>query len=133
MSGRGSYAVQYYPPSRTSFACFLILSSCTPLLLHRLLLWHSLASLAGIGQSSANTLTSAAGTLGSQIGSNIIGAGNARAAGTVGIANAISSGVGQGINYYQGQQYLNRLPNYAGTNSAPVVDYSTPYSGQYEG
>lgn len=92
-----------------------------------------LQSLAGIGQSAANTLTSAAGTLGSQIGSNIIGAGNARAAGTIGVANAISSGVGQGINYYQGQQYLNRLPNYAGTNSAPVVDYSTPYSGQYEG
>lgn len=58
-----------------------------------------LQSLAGIGQSSANTLTSAAGTLGGQIGSNIIGAGNAAAAGTMGVANAISSGVGQGINY----------------------------------
>lgn len=76
-----------------------------------------LQSLAGVGQSAANTLTSAAGTLGGQIGSNIIGAGNARAAGTIGVANAISSGVGQGINYYQGQQYLNRLPNY---NTTPV-------------
>lgn len=76
-----------------------------------------LQSLAGVGQTSANTLTSAAGQLGSQIGSNIIGAGNARAAGTIGVANAISSGVGQGINYYQGQQYLNKLPNY---NTTPV-------------
>jgi hypothetical protein len=70
------------------------------------------ASLAGVAQSSANTLTGAAGTLGGQIGSNIIGAGNAAAAGQVGSANAIAQGVGQGINFYQGQQYLNRLPNY---------------------
>ena len=69
-------------------------------------------SLAGVAQSSANTLTGAAGTLGQNIGSNIIGAGNAMAAGQVGSANAISQSLGQGINYYQGQQYLNRLPNY---------------------
>jgi hypothetical protein len=73
------------------------------------------ASLAGVAQSSANTLTGAAGQLGGQIGSNIIGAGNAMAAGQVGSANAIAQGVGQGINFYQGQQYLNRLPNYGST------------------
>jgi hypothetical protein len=73
------------------------------------------ASLAGVAQSSANTLGSAAGQLGGQIGSNIIGAGNAMAAGQVGSANAIAQGVGQGINFYQGQQYLNRLPNYGST------------------
>lgn len=78
------------------------------------------ASLAGVAQSSANTLTGAAGQLGQQIGSNIIGAGNAMAAGRVGAANAISQGVGQGINFYQGQQYLNRLPNYNATT--PAVD-----------
>lgn len=70
------------------------------------------ASLAGVAQSSANTLGTAAGQLGGQIGSNIIGAGNAMAAGQVGSANAISQGLGQGLNFYQGQQYLNRLPNY---------------------
>lgn len=74
------------------------------------------ASLGGIAQSSANTLTNAAGNVGNQISSNIIGAGNASAAGQVGAANAISSGVGQGINFYQGQQYLNRLPNYNQTS-----------------
>ena len=92
-----------------------------------------LQSLAGVGQSSANTLTSAAGNYGSQIGSNLISAGNAAAAGTVGSANAIASGLGQGINYYQGQQYLNKLPSYGSTGStnyAPVVDYSTPYTPQ---
>lgn len=81
---------------------------------------NPLQSVAGIGQTSANTLTGAAGTLGQQIGSNIIGAGNAAAAGRVGSANAIAQGVGQGINFYQGQQYLNRLPNYSATT--PAVD-----------
>jgi len=88
------------------------------------------ASLAGVAQSSANTLTGAAGTLGSQIGSNIIGAGNAMAAGQVGSANAVSQGVGQGINFYQGQQYLNRLPNYnAPTMYGPPSSAMMPYEG----
>jgi hypothetical protein len=77
-------------------------------------------SLAGVAQSSANTLTGAAGTLGGQIGSNIIGAGNAMAAGQIGQANAISSGVGQGINFYQNQQMMNRLfPTTAGPSAGP--------------
>ena len=89
-----------------------------------------LQSLAGVGQTSANTLTSAAGTLGGQIGSNIIGAGNAMAAGQVGSANAIAQGVGQGINFYQGQQYLNRLPNYnAPTMYGPPSSAMMPFEG----
>ena len=69
-------------------------------------------ALAGTAQSSANVLGQQAGALGQQLGSNIIGAGNAQAAGTIGQANAIASGVGQGINFYQNQQLLNRLPTY---------------------
>ena len=88
-----------------------------------------LQSLAGVGQSSANTLSSAASNLGSQIGSNIIGAGNAAAAGQIGVANAITGGVGQGINFYQNQQYMNKLFPSA-SSTVPVVDYSTPYTGQ---
>jgi hypothetical protein len=70
------------------------------------------ASLSGVAQSASNTMGTAAGNFGTQMGANIIGAGNAAAAGQVGAANAINQGVGQGINFYQGQQYLNRLPNY---------------------
>ena len=77
------------------------------------------ASLAGVAQSSANTLGTAAGQLGSQIGSNIIGAGNAMAAGQVGTANAIGGAVGQGVNFYQNQQFMNRLfPSTTATPSA---------------
>lgn len=78
-----------------------------------------LQSLAGIGQTSANTLSNAAGQFGNQMGANIIGAGNAMAAGQVGSANAIAQGVGQGINFYQNQQMMNRLfPTTAATPSA---------------
>jgi hypothetical protein len=80
------------------------------------------ASLAGVAQSSANTLTGAAGTLGQQIGSNIIGAGNAAAAGQIGVSNAITGGVGQGINFYQNQQFMNRLfPTTAGPSTGPEL------------
>jgi hypothetical protein len=56
-----------------------------------------------------------AGQLGQQLGSNIIGAGNAQAAGQIGSANAFSSALGQGINFYQNQQLLNRMPMYGAT------------------
>lgn len=69
-------------------------------------------ALAGTAQSSANVLGQQAGALGQSLGSNIIGAGNAQAAGTIGSANAIVGGLGQGLNFYQNQQLLNRLPNY---------------------
>jgi hypothetical protein len=69
-------------------------------------------ALSGTAQSSANVLGQQAGVLGQQLGSNIIGAGNAQAAGTIGQANAIVGGLGQGINFYQNQQLLNRLPTY---------------------
>jgi hypothetical protein len=71
---------------------------------------NALQSLAGLGQSSANTLTGAAGTLGGQIGSNIIGAGNAAAAGQIGTANALTGALGQGVSMYQQNQLLQRYP-----------------------
>lgn len=77
-----------------------------------------LQSLAGVGQSATNTLTGAAGQLGQNIGNNLINAGNARASGYVGGANALSSGLSTGLNYYQGQNLINALrPN---TTTAPV-------------
>lgn len=68
-----------------------------------------LQSLAGMAQSSANTLTGAAGQLGQGLAESQIGAGNARASGYMGTANAISGGLGSYLNYQQGQNYLNAL------------------------
>jgi len=66
-------------------------------------------ALSGTAQTSANVLGGQASELGRQLGSNIIGGGNAAAAGQIGSANAIVGGVGQGINFYQNQQLMNRL------------------------
>jgi hypothetical protein len=79
-----------------------------------------LQSLAGMSQSSANTLSNAAGQLGSgissaygqlgqNVGANLIGAGNARASGYMGMANALTGGVGQYLNYSQNQALMNRM------------------------
>jgi hypothetical protein len=78
-------------------------------------------ALAGTAQTSANVLTGAAGNLGQQLGSNIIGAGNAQAAGQIGQANAIVGGLGQGINFYQNQQLLNRLPTYSASTGPTLL------------
>lgn len=86
-----------------------------------------LESLAGLGQSSSGQTASGAlatgagiggtyGNLGAQIGSNLIGAGNARAAGQVGGANAIGGALG-GLGQV-GQIYaMNQLFNPSGGGS----------------
>jgi hypothetical protein len=78
---------------------------------------NPLQSLGGVGQTSANALTSAAGNLGagmanaygnlgSALSANAIGAGNARASGYMGATNALAGGVGQYLNYRQNQQLM---------------------------
>jgi hypothetical protein len=85
-------------------------------------------ALAGTAQSSANVLGQQAGALGQSLGSNIIGAGNAQAAGQIGAANAIVGGLGQGLNFYQQSQMLNKLPNYANMNT-PMATAEQGYYG----
>lgn len=67
---------------------------------------NPLQSLAGMGQTTASTLAGQAGQLGQNVGANMIGAGNARASGYMGVANALTSGLGQYLNYSQGQDLL---------------------------
>lgn len=85
---------------------------------------NPLQSLSGVAQSSANTLGTQAGQYGNAVASNIIGAGNAQAAGQIGQANAIAGGVGQGINFYQNQQLINRL--YPQQMATPEAGYYGP-------
>ena len=67
---------------------------------------NPLQSLAGMGQSNAATMAGQAGQLGQSMAGNIIGAGNARASGYMGMANALTGGLGQYLNYSQGQDML---------------------------
>jgi hypothetical protein len=72
-----------------------------------------LQSLAGVGQTTAQALGGQASNLGANLGQTYMtggmGAGQARASGYLGQANALSNALGTGINYYQGQQLMNRL------------------------
>ena len=88
-----------------------------------------LQSLAGVGQTSANTLTNAAGQLGSNIAEGIGSAAAARASGYVGGANALTSGLGTYLNYSQGQNMLNALQNQRLVNQYGAGNVYTPSGG----
>jgi hypothetical protein len=83
---------------------------------------NPLQSLMGSSQSAANTLTSAAGEYGRNVGENLIGMGNARASGYIGQGNALNSALGQGFNMYQQNQMMNnmRTPAYSSIANQPL-------------
>lgn len=81
--------------------------------------WNRLSGIAGSGQNAAaqqgTAMTNAAGAISNAYG-NI---GNAKAAGAIGVSNAINGGI---QNYLGYQQYQNGL-----TKPAPGMTYGTPY------
>jgi hypothetical protein len=82
--------------------------------------YNRLAAMAGIGQTATGAMGNAAGNFGVNAGQNYMGAANARASGYVGAANALTGGLGQYMNYTQGQNLinsLNRNPAYGRINS----------------
>lgn len=100
---------------------------------------NPLQSLMGAGQSAANTLTSAAGQQGQNQASNIYNAGQARASGYVGSANALSGalqGIGQMATQYPLYQaqtnYMNSLAGagkVGGGGGGAFYDPSYNYGG----
>jgi hypothetical protein len=64
---------------------------------------NPLQSLAGVGQTSTQQLAGQAGQLGAGLAESIGAAGQARASGYMGTANAISGGLNQYLNYRQNQ------------------------------
>lgn len=91
---------------------------------------NPLQSLAGVGQTSANTMSQAAGNLGAAQGANAIGAGNARASAYVGQANALNQGLGTYLNYNQNQNMMNMM---AQNQYAPNYGQYTPGSSSFVG
>lgn len=73
---------------------------------------NPLQALAGQAQSATNTLGQASQNYANQGANALQNAGNARASGYVGQANALTDALGGALNYYQGQQAINRLPRY---------------------
>ena len=88
--------------------------------------YNRLASMAGLGQTATGAQSTAAGQFGANAGNLMTGAGAARASGYVGGANALTSGLGQYMNYTQNQNLMNRLLPTAGGSTA------TPYSPLYQ-
>lgn len=80
---------------------------------------NPLQSLAGVGQTTSQQLAGQAGQLGQNLGEAAQAAAAARASGYVGGANALTSALGTGLNYYQGQNYLAALQTPRGFNYQP--------------
>lgn len=70
---------------------------------------NPLQSLAGQGQTTANTLGTLGSDYASNVGSNYMNAANARASGYIGSANAWSNALGTAANAYGQQNTLNRI------------------------
>jgi hypothetical protein len=91
---------------------------------------NPLQSLMGAGQTGANALGQASQNYANTAGNNILSAGDARAAGAMGSANAIAGGINSAWNNYS-QNRLLQQPTY----QPPVYDdgYSVGQGGAYGG
>lgn len=85
---------------------------------------NPLQSLAGMGQTTAATLANQAGQMGQSMAQGAAQMGNIRASGYMNQANALTGALGQGVNYYQNQQMLNRF--------FPQQNYGAPDVGLME-
>jgi hypothetical protein len=85
---------------------------------------NPLQSLAGVGQTATNQLGQAGQAMASNVGQALGAAGQARASGYIGGANALSQGLGTYLNYQQGQNYLNAIRPQQPAAAAPITDYS---------
>lgn len=72
-------------------------------------LYNKLAGLSGTGQQAANTLGTLGQNTATNVGNNMMAAGNAQAAGQVGAANAWSTGLGNASSGIQSALLYNKL------------------------
>jgi hypothetical protein len=79
--------------------------------------YNRLASIAGIGQQATNQTGVLGANYANTVGNTMQNMGNAQGAGTIGSANAWGQGIGNILNDYQGQSYLDAwLKSQAGGN-----------------
>lgn len=89
-------------------------------------LYNRLAGISGTGQVQSQQMAAQGANAASSLGQNIIGAGNAAAAGRVGQTNAISGAIGQGMNFYNNNRLLDMLQ---GRNSGGSLSWDAPLFG----
>jgi hypothetical protein len=88
-------------------------------------LYNRQAALAGIGQTSTNLINQAGQNYATSAGNLMTSAGAAQAAGQVGAANAINTGIGTYLNYSQNNALLNALRTPQVTPQVSNVGYGT--------
>jgi hypothetical protein len=71
--------------------------------------FNRLASLSGAGQTAAGTVGAAGQANALTQGNNLISAGNARGAASIGAGNSLTSALNNGLNYYNTNSLINRL------------------------
>ena len=91
---------------------------------------NPLQSLAGMSQTTANTLGTAGQNMATNVGEAFMGSANARASGYLGGANAVAGGVGQYMNYNQGNNLIAALQRNNSGYAAPA-GYGTPVPGDF--
>jgi hypothetical protein len=88
---------------------------------------NPLQSLMGAGQTSANTLTGAAGQLGQGLAQSAVAQGNARASGYINQANALSGALSGASNQYMLYNMMNRFsPAASSGGSEYSYNYTSP-------
>jgi hypothetical protein len=80
---------------------------------------NPLQSLAGVGQTTSQQLGAAGTQMAGNVGNLMTGGAAARASGYVGGANALNQGLGQYLNYSQGQSMINAMRRPTSTTSSP--------------
>ena len=89
---------------------------------------NPLQSLAGVGQTTSTMLADQAGRYGQSMAQGAAQMGNIRASGYMNQANALTGALGQGLNYYQNQQMMNRIfPQQQLSGAAPLGMPGNPF------
>jgi hypothetical protein len=92
---------------------------------------NPLQSLAGVGQTTAAQLGQAGQNYASNVGNLMTGGAAAEAAGRVGVANAVTGGLGTYLNYSQNNALLNALKNRGSTYGGPSTNFGGSGSGTF--
>jgi hypothetical protein len=100
-------------------------------------LYNRQAALAGIGQTATNLVGQAGQNYATGAGNLMTGGAAAQAAGQVGVANALTGGMGTYLNYTQNNALLEALKNrrstYGGGGGYLGSGQVNPVSGDYMG
>jgi len=92
---------------------------------------NPLQSLAGVGQTTATQLGQFGATNAANVGNLMTGGAAAQAAGQVGMANAVTGGLGTYLNYTSNNNLLNALRNRGSIYGGPTSNFGGSGSGTF--